>query len=91
MIVQVDIGSAQQMTSPKYVIVAHQTRNRKVAPNKNNFIAVFKNINLRKCYEELNGVRYPRYRVLINCKEKNILIDIEILNYFVKSMLENSY
>ena len=35
MIVQVDIGSAQQVTSPKYLIYAHQTQNRKNVPNKN--------------------------------------------------------
>ena len=28
MIVQVDIGSAQQVNSPKYLICAHQTQNR---------------------------------------------------------------
>ena len=33
MIVPVDKGSAQQVTSPKYLICAHQTQNRKNVPN----------------------------------------------------------
>ena len=34
MIVQVDMGSAQQVSSPKYLICAHQTQNRINVPNK---------------------------------------------------------
>ena len=36
MIVQVDIGSAQQVNSPKYLICAHQTQKRIAEPNKKN-------------------------------------------------------
>ena len=48
MIVQVDIGSAQQGSSPKYLICAHQTQNRIATRNKNNKIAIFDNLDLQK-------------------------------------------
>ena len=36
MIVQHDIGSAQQVNSPKYLIRVHQTKDRTSAPDKKN-------------------------------------------------------
>ena len=36
MIVQVDMGSAQQVKSPKYLSFAHQTKNRTKLPDKKN-------------------------------------------------------
>ena len=47
-IIQKDIGSSQQVNSPKYLIGAHQTRTRADTPNKNNIIAIFDNLDLRK-------------------------------------------
>ena len=47
MIVQVDIGSVQQINSPKRLICAHQTQNRIKVPNKNNNIATFDNLDPR--------------------------------------------
>ena len=55
MIVQVDIGSARQVSSPKYMICAHQTRDRIDAPNKSNIIAKFDNVDLRKYFVEKDG------------------------------------
>ena len=57
---QVDIGSAQKVSSPKYLIVAHQTAIRIRAPNKANEIAVFDNLNVRKDHVGIDGVGYPR-------------------------------
>ena len=48
MITQLDIGSSQNVQSPKYLIGAHQTRIRADTANKNNKIAIFDNIDLRK-------------------------------------------
>ena len=50
LLVQLDIGSAQQMKSPKYLISAHQTKDRIFTPNKNYNIAIFDNLELRKYY-----------------------------------------
>ena len=73
MIVQVDIRSAQQVSSPKYFIFAHQTQLRLNVPNKNNNIARFDNLDLRKYYVETDSVRYLRDSALINYEE-NIYI-----------------
>ena len=58
LLVQHDIGSAQQVNSPKYLISAHQTQRRKNVPNKNNNIAIFDNLDLRKYYVEIDGQRF---------------------------------
>ena len=60
---QVDIGSAQNINSPKYLLVAHQTAVTIGVPNKANNFAVFDNLNVRK--DHVDGVRYPRYGVSI--------------------------
>ena len=66
MIVQLDIGSAQQVKSPSNLLCAHQTRDRKENPKKSNTRAIFDNVDLRKFYIEIDGLRYPRDGVLIN-------------------------
>ena len=71
MIARVDIGSAQQVNSRKYLISAHQTRLRIDTPNKNINIAMFDNVDLRKYYVENDGQRYPRDSVLINYEEND--------------------
>ena len=65
-ITQLDIGSSQNVQSPKYLIGAHQTRTRADTANKNNNIAIFDHLNLKKYYIEIDGIRYPRDGVLIN-------------------------
>ena len=57
---QVDVGSAHNINSPKYLIVAHQIAARIGAPNKAENIAVFDNLNVRKYHVDIDGVRYPR-------------------------------
>ena len=63
---QVDIGSAQNINSPKYLIVAHQTAVRIGTPTKANNVAVFDNLNVRKHHVDIDGVRYPRDGVSID-------------------------
>ena len=46
MIVQHDIGSAQQVKSPKHLICAHQTKDRTSTPDKKINIAIFDNLDL---------------------------------------------
>ena len=64
LLVQHDIGSAQQLNSLKYLVHAHQTKDRIDTPNKNN-IAIFDNLDLPKYYVEIDGQRYPRDAVSI--------------------------
>ena len=59
-ITQLDNGSSHKVNSPKYIIGAHQTGTRADAANKNNKIAIFDNLNLRKNYVKIDSVRYPR-------------------------------
>ena len=66
MIVQHDIGSTQQVKSPKYVIRAHQTKDRTNAPDKKLKIAIFDNPDLRKYHVEKDSLRYPRAILLLN-------------------------
>ena len=56
MITQLNIGSSQNVQSAKYLIGAHQTRARAYTANKNNNIAIFDHINLRKCYVEIDSL-----------------------------------
>ena len=73
-ITQIDIGSAQQVNSPKYLITAHQTAAKLNAPNKTINISTFDNLNVRKFFVEIDSIRYPRDGVLINYPE-NVYID----------------
>ena len=69
-IVQHDIGSTQQVNSPQYFISGHQIPNRIDTPNKNNNILIFDNLDPRKNYVDIDGLRYTRNGVLKNY-EKN--------------------
>ena len=70
-ITQMNIGSFQNVQSPKYLIGAHQTRIRADTANKNNNNAIFDNLNLQKYYVEIDSVRYPRDSVPIK-NEQNV-------------------
>ena len=78
MIVQVDIGLARQVNSPRYLICAHQMKERKDSPNKNKDNAIFDHLNLRKYYVEMDGQRYPRGSLLIIMKKMITLNNVKI-------------
>ena len=61
------------MNSPKYLIRAHQRKDRIITPNKNNNIAIFDNLDIRKLFVEIDGIRYPRDGVSINFTEKKYI------------------
>ena len=84
MIVQHDIGSAQQVNSPKYLICAHRTQNRIIVPNKINNIAIFDNFDLRKYYVGIDGQRYPRDKLLISYEEKVYIEQYKNIKIFFK-------
>ena len=51
-ITQLDIGSSQNVQSPKYLIGAHQTRDRIDTPISTKNVSIFDNLDLRKyCIE----------------------------------------
>ena len=87
LLVQHDIGSAQNVISPKYLISAHQTSLRITTPDKNNNIAIFDNLYLRKYYAEIDGQRYPRDSVLINYEENDYIQQYKELKLFYREYI----
>ena len=83
-IFQIDIGSAQSVDSPKYMICSHQTEARSALPNKRNNISRFDNINERKYFVEIDGQRYPRDSVLTNYGENDYIDQYRDLKLFYK-------
>ena len=71
LIIRHDIGSAQNVFQPEYLICAHQTNLRTTTPDEKIIIAIFDNMDLRKFYIEIDGQRYPRDSVLINYEEND--------------------
>ena len=52
---QVVIGNAQHINSPKFLIASFQTVNRVGGHIKNNNIAIFDNVNVKKFFCETDG------------------------------------
>ena len=70
---QLDIGSSANINSRKYLIVAHQTAVRSGASNKANNISSFNNLDIRKYFVEIDGVRYPKDNVECELRQKKII------------------
>ena len=83
-IFQVDIGSAQSINSPKYMICGHQTEARSGLPYKRNNISRFDNYNVRKYFIEIDRQRYPRDSVLTNYAENDYIDQNRDLKIFYK-------
>ena len=83
-ITQIDIGSAQQVNSPKYIICAHQTAARLNAPDKGLIISRFDNLNVRKYYVEIDSQRYPRDGVFLIYPENDYIDQYRDLKIFYK-------
>ena len=82
LLVQHDIGSAQSVNSPKYLIAANQTSLRTTTPDKKINIGIFDNLDLRKYYVEIDGQRYPRAGVLVNYQENDYIQQYKDLKLF---------
>ena len=80
---QVDIGSAQKINSPKYLISAFQT-NARTTPNKASYPAIFDNNQVTKYFVESDGIRYPKDGVLKNFEENSYLDQYRDLKLFYK-------
>ena len=86
-ITQIDIGSSQQVNSPKYLIGAHQTRVRSDTAIKNNNNAIFDNLNLKKYHIEIDSVRYPRDSFLIKFEQNDYIEQYKDLKLFFKEYI----
>ena len=83
-ITQLDIGSTQNVQSPKYLIGAHQTRDRIDAPISTKNVAIFDNLDLRKYYIEIDGQRYPRDSSLMNYEQNDYIEQYKDLKLLFK-------
>ena len=83
---QVDIGSAQHINSPLYLITVFQTADRTTA-NKNSNPAIFDNNNVTKYFVEIDGIRYPKDGVLTNYETNSYLDQYRDLKLFYKEYL----
>ena len=81
---QVDIGSAQHVNSPKYLTAGFQTKARIGASNKANIIEILDHVNVKKCFAERDGYRYPRDAVLTKFPATEYLDQYRDLELFYK-------
>ena len=86
-ITQLDIGSSQNVQSPKYLIGAHQTRDRIDAPISTKNVAIFDNLDLRKYYIEIDGQRYSRDSSLFNYEQNDYIEQYKDLKLFFKEYI----
>ena len=87
LLIQHDIGSAQNVIQPEYLIYAHQTSLRTATPDKKINIAIFDNMDIRKYYVEIDGQRYPRDSILINFEENDYIQQYKDLKIFWKEYI----
>ena len=80
---QVYIGRAQNINSPDYLIVAHQTADRIGVPNINS-IPVFDTLDVRKYFVDIDGVRYPRDALSIDYASNDYVDQYGDLEFFYK-------
>ena len=80
---QVDIGSAQNINSPKYLIIAHQTAIR-AAGGKLQNNAIFDNLAVRKYHVEIDGIRYPKDAVDVDYDANKYLDQYRDIELFFK-------
>ena len=79
---QVDIGSAQQVNSPKFVICSHQTAIRLNAPSRNINFSIFEHLDVIEYFAEIDGYRYPRGSVVTNYDLNDYIHQYRDLNFF---------
>ena len=90
-ITQLDIGSSHNVQSPKYLIGAHQTRDRIDTPIPTKNVAIIDNLDLRNYYIEIDGQRYPRESSLMNYEQNDYIEQHKDLNLFFKNILVKHY
>ena len=81
-ITQPDIGSSQNVQSRKYLIGAHQTKDRIDGAISTKNVSVFDNLDLRKYYIEIDGQKYPRDSSLVNYEQNDYIEQYKDLKLF---------
>ena len=86
-ITQLDIGSSQNVQSPKYLIGVHQTKDRIDGPISTKNVAIFDNLDLRKYYIEIDGQRYPRDSSSMNFEQIDYIEQYKDSKFFFKEYI----
>ena len=86
---ELDVGSATNNKSAKYLTAAHQTKARFGPVNKAKKIFIFNNVNVIKYLCEIDQNPHPGNDVDVEYSKKFILIFKKMLIYFIKSMPVN--
>ena len=86
-ITQLDIGSSQNVQSPKNLIGAHQTKDRIDGAISTKNVAIFDNLDLRNYYIEIDGQRYPRDSSLMNYEQNDYIEQYKDLKLFFKEYI----
>ena len=86
-IIKLDIGSSQNVQSPKYLIGAHQTKDRIDGAISTKNVAIFDNLDLRKYFIEIDGQRYPRDHSLMNYEQNDYIEQYKDLKLFFKEYI----
>ena len=86
-ITQLDIGSSQNVQSPKYLIGAHQTKDRIDGAISTKIVPIFDNLDLRKYFIEIDGQRYPRDSSLMNYEQNDYIEQYKDLKLFFKEYI----
>ena len=86
-ITQLDIGSSQNIQSPKYLIGAHQTKDRIDGAISTKNFAIFDHLNLQKYYIEMDGQRYPRDSSLMIYEQNDYIEQYKDLKLFFKEYI----
>ena len=89
-ITQLDIGSSQNVQSPKYLICAHQTKDRIDGAISTKSVAIFDILDLPKYYIEIDGQRYPRDSSLMNYEQNDYIEQYKDLKLFFKEYIGES-
>ena len=83
-ITQLDLGSSQNVQSPKYLIGAHQTKDRIDGAISTENVAIFDNLDLRKFYNEIDGQSYPRDSSLMNFEQNDYIAQYQDSKLFFR-------
>ena len=86
-ITQLDIKSSRNVQSPKYLIGAHQTKDRIDGAISTKDVAIFDNLDLRKYYIEIDGQRYPRDSSRMNYEQNDYIEQYKDIKLFFKEFI----
>ena len=81
---QVVMGIVQNINSPKSLISTHETPDRINEPIKQNNIAIFDNLDVRKNFVGIDGQTYPKNAIIENYSENDFLNQCKDLKLFYK-------